>query len=181
MRMSLPEIDYYRPIADAQESRNRYRTSSSRWKRGSINEPTLCGYMGEHAFAKYASHCLQIPVQVDTTTKRSGDGGFDFIIFGRRIQVKTRGHPKDCLLRRQDEHDKLLEITWHIFVSCTCSFDFRLVTLDGYIKAEDYTQLADFKKGRRGDWMNLELEDKHLYPMSRLITALELCRDWNKE
>jgi hypothetical protein len=60
-----------------------YRQKTSRYGRGAYAENGLDGFLGE------AAGSLLFGVSADWQHKRLGDGGYDFRLFGRKVDIKT--------------------------------------------------------------------------------------------
>jgi hypothetical protein len=172
------ELEYLKSIAEAREKRRGYSRRNDSWGRGVIDNPTLMGLCGEYALASWLTERLGIPVRLDESDTPLGDGGTDFLIAAQRVQVKTRRRRGDSLLRRMNERGTLCPINWNFFVTATYNreADESLVTLDGVTKADRWRNDGSFVVGRAGPWMNLELQDFQMEPMTRLVEALEVAR-----
>jgi hypothetical protein len=180
VKLSRAEVEYFRPIAEAQESRRNYFRGASDFRRGLTDSPTLRGMIGEHTFCKWINGKFpELRLEVDVSDKPRGDGGIDLMLFGVTIQVKTRSqHLRGvCLIRRQNDAGDIMPLPWHLMVSVTIPREiavggFLPTTIDGFIFKDDLPT-DSLRDARRGNHMNLEVPDTALSSVGELFDYLE--------
>ncbi len=180
--LTQDDLDFLAKTAEERDRRRGYSTRRDLWGQGFVASPTLVGLVGEFATAQYLTEGLGATVPINTDDAPAGDGGFDLVKFGARIEIKTRRWRGESLLRRETEAGRLVPINWDIFVSATWEREAAplVPTLDGWIFRRDFVEASGLVLGRAGPWNNLELTDVCLDPMPRLIEALEVCRDYRR-
>ena len=180
--MTAGELKWLEDVAYKREQRRGYASSRDTWRHGIISNPTYVGCVGEHAAAKYLSQRLGVRIEIDTEDRPNGDGGVDIVVFGVRIQVKTRTRdvrPPMVLLKRADEQGKLIRMKWDYCAHATWERDENpyAVNLDGYLSKKEAEDYGAYCKGRRGDWKNLEYDFRRLHPIAELVDVLKINRD----
>lgn len=177
MTMETAHLTWLTEIARDREKRRRYSASENPWRRGIIQNPTLVGLVGEFALSLFLSNRLRERVEINTRDEPRGDGGVDLPVYGIPIQVKTRTNRNDILIRRETDNGFILPIRWEVCVSVTWTEGDLVAMLDGWVRKSRMFEDADFVRGRRGSWMNLELGDEFLEPMGELPRYLKICKD----
>lgn len=171
IRLSAGDMTMLRAAAEELESR-KYGKRTDTWGKGLVASPMFVGLCGEHACCVFLNRKLSTNVQVDTVLRRYGDGGADIVLMGLRIQVKTRSSGKRNLIRRVDDTKRLRGLSVHAFVFAQLLEAQRLVHLLGWCHATDARKNGRLSKSARGEWWNIEVEEKYLLPMNDLVTEL---------
>lgn len=171
IRLSAGDMTMLRAAAGELESA-KYGKRTDAWGKGLVSNPMFVGLCGEHACCVFLNRKLGTNVQIDTMLRRYGDGGADIVLMGVRIQVKTRASGKRNLIRRVDDRKRLRGLAVHAFVFAQLLESARTVHLLGWCHATDARKNGRLSKSARGDWWNIEVEEKYLLPMNDLATEL---------
>jgi hypothetical protein len=185
-RIAVPIPECARRIlmcqAAMQSAKNGHRSSESPWKGGILTPPEWLdvpreevgpwvGMLGENAFKDYVNGRLDGSLAVlDLNLRAGGDGGVDFTILGLSVQVKTRTKEDTVsLVRRADDSGQLLSMRSKVHVFCQYDFEDRnRVMLLGWI-ATKVLEGYPLRPARVGKHLNIEVDDRDLLPMNRLI------------
>ncbi len=171
------ELEELETVAKDRDARRGYASRADSWGRGIVSNPTLMGLVGEFCLSKHLEAKLGIKVGINLDDAPRGDGGFDLVVLGKKIQVKTRGRKGDILIRRLTEGNKIVPIEWDVAVSVTWdSADPYVCYLDGFINRPDFLEQSEYAKGRRGDWMNMGAKDEDLDSIKHMIDKFLLLR-----
>lgn len=171
----------YQQAADRRREDRGYDSRSDQWGKGLVDDPIVCGLVGEYAAATVLNAAnLGLSLTVDLIDRPTGDGGQDFNIVGKTVQVKTRFKRGLLLIRRETENGRLLPINWHVCIFCTWTPEQKnLATVDGWIHEEQVGKLP-FRPARKGKHMNLEGDDTWLESMISLYEYIEVCQRWRE-
>jgi hypothetical protein len=136
----------------------------------------LTGLVGEYATFLYLSKEFGTRNVIwNPGPTQLGDGGRDLDVFGQRIQVKTRraSYGKTLVRRISHKGGRIEPLDFDILVSCEW-FLGKNVSLMGWCKRG---KLFDSNFARsRFDHYNLEVFDRSLLPMGRLLDHLAVRR-----
>lgn len=159
----------------ASESRNQFRRYSDRadqWGRGFVENPILVGMLGEIALCSFLNRRVGCRLSIDTELRARGDEGVDLSTDGIGLEVKTRNSlSRSNLYRRFDRRGGLRALRADVYVFCMRASE-REIHLLGWLHSDRVASDATFKKSPVGDWFNLELKDRQLEPMSRLVAEI---------
>ncbi len=181
LRIFIPawRIIELREIAHERERRRGYSKSASVWRHGVIDNPTFIGLVGEEALARWLSKELGKEILVNVNDAPRGDGGYDLMVYGVRLQVKTGTGEPVLRLRRENEKGQILLFNWDACISVTYQKkkDPLIAILNGYIDRRKLSSLSRFVPSMRGPWTNTELANDYLDRMSKLIDQIQNYRD----
>lgn len=171
--VSTADLSYLRAIASKRDAHRRYGNSSSTWKRGLANNPILIGLVGEFAFSQYLQS-RGIRASVVDERLSNGDGGKDAVICDTAYQIKTSAKAYSaCLVRRVNESKRLVPHVCDRFVFCRWSDPEPKCDLRGWCDKDTIVELGKFRKGKRGNWFNSEIEDIHFLSMADLAMLIK--------
>jgi hypothetical protein len=161
-----------------------YEANTDEWKSGLIGayRAVLVGFVGEIAFAKWASAVTGLPIEPDTAPRWGGDGGTDFTVCGYAIQVKTAtADYGDLLIRTQDaaapDWEIVVRVQWPprrraVSGAALFAIDDRAdrtgAELCGWAYERHFARLARLEPGRAGAHSNYALAPEQLLPMGDL-------------
>lgn len=154
------------------------------------------GFVGEIAFSKWVRATLGIDSPVDTSYRRRGDGGIDFIICGYGVQVKAATTDyDDLLIRTQDacaaadaenspvEWDVCFRLHWPPRRGRSSGAgglfddgrrcDQLAVDICGLVWGVDFLRLSHIEPSHCGDHWNYAVRPSDFLPPS---TFLDKCR-----
>jgi hypothetical protein len=167
------DVELVRMVA---ERRNRYRGYTYRpdaWGRGFVTNPALHGLLGELAACAFINKRLGTRLSIDSEDMRNGDGGVDIRVRGVSVDVKTRVTGHRCLVRRFDEHKRLMPLTADVYLFAQME-SARRIWLLGWMSSADMVSLARFEKSSRADHWNLDISESDLEMPSHLIRHIAL-------
>jgi len=149
------------------------------WRKGYNQNAGGVGLMGEYALAQFFRR-HGIPCEVDTQLHPKGDGGKDFVIYGKHLQVKTStGFYETQLNRRIDDQGNLVALKADLVAFSVFPSDGLIVYLLGWVskdKLEDSSALAKARRKDAKHWNN-EYPTNALEPMNRLVAYLRSAKE----
>jgi len=159
-----------------------YSSKPTRWQRGLTSKTLKLGglFIDSNAYSIMSGlvgeygYCKVLKVPIDTELREHGDDGAD-IHAALRIQVKTRTSERfsNSLNRRVDSRGRLLKFPFDAFAFAEWLRNEPSVSLLGWIRTRRAMKVGVFAKGKVGEHWNLEIEDKHLEPVSDLIAEIK--------
>lgn len=166
-----------------------YRAKSDQWSNGLKPDltvaglgpiprdvrPIFVGYLGEYAVSRWLSARISGKVHVDTRLRKAGDFGIDLAKFGLTMQIKTRQSLEPVsLVKRTSRAGGVLSIPSHAHCFCEWTGG-STIYLCGWIWSKDIASMP-LVQSPVGAWMNAEVHDTQLLPMSSLVAELEAWR-----
>ena len=132
------------------------------------------GQLGEAAFAAWAG------VPYVWEYKSNGDGGIDYTIAGKTLDVKTANSDYGANLIIKDDLDKHREfpLICDAYVCAVITSDDReeraaVVELVGFVTRRSILEHPVIEQSRKGNWMNYRLDHESVSPMSKLKHDLD--------
>jgi hypothetical protein len=122
----------------------------------------IAGVKGEYAFAK----AYDLPIQ--TWPGIGGDPGYDFLMHGRTVDVKTTFYPKGRLLLPTWQEDHIADV----LVLAACPIEVSQVVLCGWTSRKLFMKSAGRMQMRADGPFNLALEQDQLLSMDTLEKTL---------
>lgn len=176
IKFSRSDFAFLREQAIRRRNFRGYAKRADAWGRGFISDPVFVGMCGEQACCAYLNRRLGTDLKVDTVLRYKGDGGVDIMVFGMRLQVKTRAIGSRNLVRRVTEEKKVVPIPVHAFVFAQLLESEGKVNLLGWLPATEATEHGRQVKSGKANFWNLEVDAKFLEPMKDLAEHLNLRR-----
>jgi len=173
--ISASEVEYVRLIAERRNSFRGYAHRQDTWGRGLIRNPAFCGLLGEHGLCSYLNKRLGTKLAVDGELRIRGDGGRDIEIAGMSVELKTRVTGERYLVRRLDDRRRIKEIVSD-YVAFSKLISEREIHLLGWQTRSQFRLLSKLVKSTRGEWWNLDIDERELRPMSQLVEEFQFWR-----
>jgi hypothetical protein len=135
--------------------------------------PAYVGKLGEIAFLHFINAAMgrdrRDRLTLDDVIRARGDGGYDFIILGHRIDVKTRQHAEPSLVRASTERGRPTPLTAnrYVFAHLDVARPEIGVRLLGWAE-QSTVRACPVRVSPRGGHRNYEVPDRALEPMRRL-------------
>lgn len=169
--LSEAEVDWCKEEAAKREKYRQYSQSSASWKHGFRSDAVLLGLIGEVGFSKWCVAHGSMDKSPDVKLRHCGDGGSDFEILGKRIDVKTTDGSRtyDTIWVRRVADDKDIKTLADIYVFSRWLWP--VVTLLGFCAGRSMVRFAKSPARGARHW-NLEVRLSELVPMSRLVNLL---------
>ena len=177
-----------------------YARRSDQWGRGLNGDPVLTvfhGLLGEIAFAKWLSSNTGIVVSVDDTNLPFGDGGKDFDVAGRIVQVKTAATDyRELFIKTSQFASPSDNDDWRVCVRAhwqparfrrTAHGLFgsyerreRVVDLCGFTYRDEFHRHSVIEPARKGTHFNYVLNPEWFHPMQDLADLINATTTWRE-
>lgn len=192
VKMTANDLYVLRQEAIKRSAYRGYKAREDAWGRGikstvvhpGIGEltrevrPIFAGCLGEYAVQSYVEARFPGRCPMDLRMHRCGDYGIDLQCFGVRMQVKTRQRSEHRnLVRRTNRRGSSMKIASHVFCFCEWTGMAQVYIL-GWCWRD--AVLAKPLVPSVGEWLNAEIPDAELLPMSRLRDELEAWQEARK-
>lgn len=186
--MGREEFYSLKERAQQQAIERGYSSRRDSWGRGMVgrNRPSnaadlrdpeysiFLGLIGEWVTCKFINKRLKYDaVAMDLSARRTGDGGFDMVVNGLRIDVKTQQKPETPgLIRRVSEYGDEIKFAAdaYVFVFFDRNRQEGAYIL-GWIWSKDVARFTPLP-AIRGGHLNIEVPNSLYLPVSRLILEL---------